>query len=541
MAAFAITVLGALIRIVTVRQTWISTDEPASLLAAQMVWEKGYPLLPSGVLYLQGAVSSYLAAPLAAVGDPDQFFAGYRIIAFVFGLSVIPLSMILARQVSGSTAAAVLNGFLVACDPMTLKWDLTIRPYGLLMVVTIAIVSLAVKLVSEGSGSRFLKLPVQAWLVALLWVGTYTHIGIWLVVPGIALYVLISRWQARSGVLALEIACGFLALLAPLSFLLLGRVVGIGNGTSGSSGSNLFLGNHLFDARQIVESATITWSTWTGAFEDGQLLETIPFLIAISSGLLLFRGLATRDARTASIELLLCAHWSIVLIVCIFVVVSPQSRYLLHAVPLGYVLIGSGVVALWRAAGDQTGSARVLVRSLVVLVLVVPSIINAVGGARWRMETPVLSADYWMASRYVSERLVEGEGVLTALPPAAYFWLPSSVMRDDAYFLAGDPANDDRANRYIKTLANGERGDFWLGLPTIQSAAELCDVLEAYAGSGWVVIDRSRLSWTFRGTMGDVIKGTTHVTGTFPDNSYAMQILPWDEWDPQLTSVCNVG
>src|SRR3712207_8563149 len=43
-------------------------DEAPSILAARMVAERGVPVLPSGVLYLQGAPLSYLLAPLLWAG-----------------------------------------------------------------------------------------------------------------------------------------------------------------------------------------------------------------------------------------------------------------------------------------------------------------------------------------------------------------------------------------------------------------------------------------------------------------------------------------
>ncbi|MCS7261428.1 MAG: hypothetical protein NZ765_11750, partial [Anaerolineae bacterium] len=38
-------------------------DEYISMLAAQMTAVKGVPVLPSGILYPQGLLTSYLAAP----------------------------------------------------------------------------------------------------------------------------------------------------------------------------------------------------------------------------------------------------------------------------------------------------------------------------------------------------------------------------------------------------------------------------------------------------------------------------------------------
>src|SRR5690554_982139 len=64
-AYIIVTSIALVVRIVTFRQFTGHIDEPASLLAIQRVAETGVPMFPSGVLYLQGAVISYIAAPLA--------------------------------------------------------------------------------------------------------------------------------------------------------------------------------------------------------------------------------------------------------------------------------------------------------------------------------------------------------------------------------------------------------------------------------------------------------------------------------------------
>ncbi|MEJ7839038.1 MAG: hypothetical protein WKF81_09490, partial [Thermomicrobiales bacterium] len=59
----AVTAIALVLRFVAWHRSWTQIDEPASVLAIEMVATKGIPLFPSNVLYLQGAFFSYLAAP----------------------------------------------------------------------------------------------------------------------------------------------------------------------------------------------------------------------------------------------------------------------------------------------------------------------------------------------------------------------------------------------------------------------------------------------------------------------------------------------
>ena len=63
-ALFAVIVCAFLFRFAAADQLSSHVDEAASVLASEMVVEKGAPIFPSGTLYLQGATISYIIAPL---------------------------------------------------------------------------------------------------------------------------------------------------------------------------------------------------------------------------------------------------------------------------------------------------------------------------------------------------------------------------------------------------------------------------------------------------------------------------------------------
>src|SRR5690606_15397841 len=55
--------LGGILRLIAAHTLTPHVDEGASLLAAHAVAERGFPILPSGTVYTQGATLSYLTAP----------------------------------------------------------------------------------------------------------------------------------------------------------------------------------------------------------------------------------------------------------------------------------------------------------------------------------------------------------------------------------------------------------------------------------------------------------------------------------------------
>ena len=65
---FCALLTGLLLRVSSAERLSSHVDESASVMAAQMVADKGVPVFPSGTLYLQGATISYLLAPVVKLG-----------------------------------------------------------------------------------------------------------------------------------------------------------------------------------------------------------------------------------------------------------------------------------------------------------------------------------------------------------------------------------------------------------------------------------------------------------------------------------------
>ena len=149
--------------------------------------------------------------------------------------------------------------------------------------------------------------------------------------------------------------------------------------------------------------------------------------------------------------------------------------------------------------------ARALV--LVTVALIGLVLVEQIGGLVDVTRRPVLGADYQSAAAYVAARHAPGQPVVIALPPPGYLALGE---RDDLVFLASS-LEDLRAQRYTRLTVDGRYVDFWLGVPAIVSAEELCAALDT-SPDLWLIVDETRLNsdWAFAGSMANAIFGSTH-------------------------------
>lgn len=536
----AMTTLALLLRIVAFSRSWTQIDEPASLLAIEMVATKGIPLFPSNVLYLQGALFSYLAAPLAWFLDGNALLNAAQIFSLALAVTLVPMSMLMTRYLTSSLLAVSMVGFLVACDPNFIAWSVTIRPYGLLTVETVLTLYCFTRILVEGQRVRIGGMRGIYWLPVLGVLGTFTHIGFWLIAPGLAI-VAIAVWRRTLLTSNRSILiCGLAALIAPISFFLLGTLVGVGNGTGGEDQGNAILGSHLFSLDRLIDAPVLRWSSWTRNFVGGWLDQILPFFIIVCSAVLILRlrGGAS-SAKRRETTTLLVTHWSMILWVVVFVVFDSQPRYLLHALPLGYVVIGWALALLWQSARTRNSGFRSTVRIGLALLIIAPILSNSAGAADWQLNRPGYDADYWEITAWVSEHHEDGQVIITSLPPAAYFWFPESTLDNDVYFLAG-PEGRARSRRYIKTLNEGEPTEYWLGIPPITSVQSLCSILKDGAGKAWIITDTTRLnaSWAYKGEMSELILATTLVVHQSSDGSQARFVRPISDWNLRVTAAC---
>lgn len=336
-------IVAFLLRIAASEQLSSHVDESASVLAVQMVAEKGAPIFPSGTLYLQGATISYLLAPVALLGYGDlEHLNTMRLLSVVAGTAAVAALFLFARHVTGSAAAGLLASLFLAFDPVSVRWSGLVRMYALLQLVTILMLLCFLILLRRPA-------PRHVWLgfIALFWFGVFTHIAICMFLPPMGL---IALWKHRANLLdrRRDLTAALMAAgAAPFALLILNRLVtppdaAVSDSVPGVS----FVGDYLLSFSQLFNP---NFASWHLLFRYSSFGEALPTIIIAMTCLLVGRyvlglpdaGAEVRERRNM-LGVLLTLYWAPILLVAAFAT-EANERYLLHLHPLGLALIVLGV------------------------------------------------------------------------------------------------------------------------------------------------------------------------------------------------------
>ena len=515
---------GFLIRLFAAVRLTPHLDEASSILAAQATASHGWPLLPSGTVYFQGATLSWLLAPLTwlGLGEIDNL-ALLRLPTVLAGTLTLYLCYRLALAVTGDATTGLVMAALVALDQLSVQWSSMVRMYGLLQAVT---VGLAWAFVTLLTGERSIR---RALLVAALcWVAVFTHVGASLLLPAMALAAVLVHGRRAWARLDLVLALG-LGALAPVALLTLNQVLGTASieSTAPSSQPWTFVGDNL-----LQPLAGILHGPLRDPWETFGRTKFLPGLIVAAATLVtawgLFRARLRVDTRStplrsaqdrlrstrAAMLALLCLYWVPVLAVGLFTV-SPKARYLLHVQALGYLFVAWLVVEAARRVrtppltpppqgewNRQSLPMRLAPAASVVLVLGLALL--------GRFESPVIHPNYHEAMTYVATHQEPGELVVVARPAIGYLALDESRHGDLVYLAGGE--DQPGARRYTRLAPDGELVDYWVGVHAIVTTEELRRLLEANPGA-WVVLDEGHLSaeWAYGGEIEQVLTRMTVV------------------------------
>jgi hypothetical protein len=529
--------IGLGIRLWAAKHISPHVDEPASLLPAYMITERGWPQLPSGAPYLQGATLSYILAPLIKFNHVTiDHFRPLRLVTVAFGTGVIYFSFRLGVAMTRRVWIGLCVAALIAIDPISVEWSAHVRMYAPLEMLAVVLTLLFYQAIIKEPSRKLL-----AGIGIVFWLAIFTHIAIALFLPPmalIALYVYRDRlWKDRKDV----VICGILCGIAPITLTVLNGVLGSHRGASTSGGDFSFVGDHLVDLHRIF---TPSLSAWTQLFAKGNLSGVMPFFFFLANGLLiggyyLWRQSGRQESNERlGVTTLLLLNWLSVGIVAAFTI-EPQGRYLIHVQPLGFLIFIMGAREFIKAAkGFPLRTLRGGALRFAAVGLVLLQFINVRSGMDYLFNHPVVDNDYVSAAVYVEARRKPGEPVISALAQITYVTFRST---DNIYWLAGQTGND-RSTRYIYHWPDGTDRDFWLGVPAISGSANLCSVLYQSPGA-WILIDATRLntSWGFRGNMATIITGAADVKFTGPMSTYAMKVKYEADWSNAATRLCNVA
>ena len=533
--------LAFTIRGVTATRLIPHVDEAATMLATEMVVGKGVPIFPSGVLYLQGASLTYLLAPLAALigGTIDQLTA-LRFVNVLIGTGVVMLTALLAARIARHWAPGIIAGLIVAFDPASIAWSVYLRPYAALSLVAIGVVYAVVALVmGDSTRPRAWWGDPLHWIAALFALGTFTHVGIWLLYPAVCL---IAAMTWGFGLLGpqrrVTIWLGAIAV-TPVVFLAINSAVGPGSSTSSGDGGLSFVGSHLLSAELFV-SPTVRLQIWNALYHGSGLGSIMPVVLAASSGILLGwlarHGHDNDQAQRRGFGAVLLLYWLPVAIAIAFIGTGGQYRYIVHVVPMGAIVIALATFTLFGEVDLRRPRPSMVVPVLGIAALLLPVFFFGIIATTWRVNDRGDDPDYFAAMEYVADRHTSGQPIIVALPPIAHVSLDEGA-RNDLYFLAG-PSDNARVARYTSVGDDGSLVDFWLGADAIGSTDRLCQILARSPDTSWIVADQGRLLRIYEGNMGAVINGATQFVALGANGVEVRASVPMDQWAPSAVQAC---
>lgn len=502
-------VLGGLVRLISANTLTPHVDEGSSLLAAHAVAERGLPILPSGTVYFQGAPLSYLLAPFVWLGLGElEHLNLLRSVIVAAGTVTIYLCYRLGSVITGDPRVGVGMAAMVAFDPLSVQWSGHLRMYGLLQMITVALVLMWVLVLARGA-----TWPRSLAVIGLFWMAMFTHSGGALLCPAMLISALLVY---RKGLLK---QWGVLVTVAgstagAVTLMVLNQVLGyasVGDQEQGSSRTMSFVGDNL------LAPLAISLEDWNlEAITRGSTLYwLVPGILVAIATIVRGRFLRRQRQRMSCVGTwtLLAFYWFPMVAVGMFTA-SPKERYLLNAHLLGYLFVAVILVGVidhrkaFQVRAQGTGISPVFAQ--VFSIAIVTSLLV---GLAWRLENPVIHPDHNAAMKYVAEHHQSGEPVIVALPAIGYLAM-DEAERDCLYFLAGEQ-NQSRARRYTRYAEDGRLIDYWIGA----SAMVDPDGLETFLRDNpdaWIVVDEHRLSepWAYQGTVQDILLDSTSPVAT---------------------------
>ncbi|RMF01942.1 MAG: hypothetical protein D6768_09455, partial [Chloroflexi bacterium] len=187
-------------------------DEYTTVLAARQILRHGWPVLPSGLFYEHGLLSTYLIAPFAALfvnappaeWQPAQWgLMPARWPSVLLGTATIPLIYRLGQSfslpwagVSGgrkpARIVALLAAGLFAISPEGMVWGGRARMYALAAFLVLLTVYLAFRGAMHPAPARFRWAALAVLLATLL-----TQLGALLMIPPLLAAMLALGWWSR--------------------------------------------------------------------------------------------------------------------------------------------------------------------------------------------------------------------------------------------------------------------------------------------------------------------------------------------------------
>jgi hypothetical protein len=472
-------------------------DEFISMLAAQMTAQKGAPLLPSGLLYHQGLLLSYLAAPLIKWAGFREEIA--RWVSLLAGVLAVAAFYHVGWRTLQTSLAGVLALTLATFDPEMILWSARMRMYalaGLLMLLGFYFLLQGVLLrpnrVDRLLGVVFYLGAILAHSVAIVALPVWSLallLGLWL---GQRKFKF--DWYRQKSVI-LELVIAVVLLASGVAFAVGGQIPFLSPGAAADSGGNGGGGGLQGVFNKFLDPG-FSWQRIDDFVYIYTAAEYWPLLIlaAVSFGLALLavvRGRLTRRDMAviclglvflltmAELGLALTSTWR-------------KTRYLFILCHPPFLLLAADGLArvfekLPRLLTSRPPTSDHRPPKGIPLLLTPYSLLPVfLIAAYWA--SPALSValakgtgGYHTIFKWVESQWQEGDRVMTVHPSAAYLYLG----RSDYYATQGtarvfaDDESEELVDRYVGS--------------TLVDSVEGLDKALAESPRLWFVVDNNRL------------------------------------------------
>jgi hypothetical protein len=505
LALAALLLLGLWLRLRFIHTVRLYPDEFVTLLAVQMIGQKGVPVMPSGLFYDHGLLFSYFGS-LAALLGPARLAVRYA--SLFFGLLTLGLIFFIGRRwFSPTVGLMATTGLAVA--PTAIHWSGRGRMYALLQLLVLLTLWLAYE------GIVYNKTHWR-WAALLAYLGaTLTQFAAVALAPPLVLasvvvwlsreFGLKSAFHSRrlSGLKSTllnkrhwKIWLEIIAFVGILVIAFWVKRMGQPKGIEALEPENTLSG--LAQVFTIYSDFSLNlisgWQAIAPFYLTLPALIFVPFtLAAMVDGWKI--GTKPRFFHPSIIPF---SHPSIFLTLIlltttleIILFVSPERRdekYLFMLLPVLFLLGSQGMAAfgdlvVFAASRLQTSNSQSPISPLPSpLSLLSPLLVSGLilTFTRPAVQTLLsnLGDDYDSAFAYVQDHWQPGDTILTGTPPAAAFYLGHndfySVQRLGGY------------NYRILTVA-GQPVDRWLGSPAIRTEEALHETLVNH--NVWLVLE----------------------------------------------------
>ncbi len=446
-------------------------DEFVTMLAMDMIRQKGLPILPSGLFYDHGLLYSYIAAGAALLGD--SLLWG-RLTSLIFGIATVVLTYFVGKRWF-SPLTGVLAAAGVAFAPSAIQWSGRVRMYALLQLLVL----LALWWMGDGLFRQRMRsawLAVGAYFAALLTqfvsVALLPALGVAEIAEMIRQkrrWLTDSQFWLRTLVVGVAVVVAFLVKRA-------GQPKGVSPLTQTNPVSGIWQVLQIY--ADFSPDVAGSWAALSPFFTHAPAA-LFGFFAVLTLVFTAKNWLAGKTSVTIAASGFLAIILLTTTILMLFFVAPDRrdDKYLFMLLPVLMLLGARGISLLWQRLAGRHG-VSVWVQAGLALVLV---------GGVWVYSRSQINdlltdvgEDYTTAFNYVKNHWQDGDALLTGTPAAAYYCL----RRNDYYAVQAGGIYDYR----ILTTADGRQVERWLGSPWVNSVEELTTIFRRQRV--WLVLER---------------------------------------------------